>query len=90
MWRFVFAVTETRKTNARRTGVSPHRRFGRRPDSSSPEVIVGLRIQQLRRKKGFTQDEFAERLASTEPTSIDWKIVADALGVKIRDLVKGV
>jgi transcriptional regulator with XRE-family HTH domain len=66
------------------------------------EEIVGKRIQDLRRKKGFTQDQFAVhaglnrthlyRLESGKQsiTLRTLKIIADALGVKICDLVRGV
>ena len=65
------------------------------------EVTVGNRIQVLRREKGFTQDEFALRAGLNRThlyrlesgkqsvTLRTLKIVADALGVKISDLVKG-
>jgi transcriptional regulator with XRE-family HTH domain len=66
------------------------------------EVTVGNRIQVLRREKGFTQDEFALRAGLNRThlyrlesgkqsvTLRTLKIVADALDVKISDLVKGI
>jgi transcriptional regulator with XRE-family HTH domain len=64
------------------------------------EVIVGKKIQELRKKKGFTQDQFAAhagvnrthlyRLESGRQsiTLRTLKIVADALEIRIRDLVR--
>jgi transcriptional regulator with XRE-family HTH domain len=66
------------------------------------EIIVGNTIQKLRRKKGYTQDQFAERAGLNRThlyrlesgkqsvTLRTLKIVADALDVKVRDLVKGI
>jgi len=66
------------------------------------EAIVGARIQELRTKKGFTQDQFAAhaglnrthlyriesgRLSITLRTL---KIIADALEIRVRDLVRDV
>jgi transcriptional regulator with XRE-family HTH domain len=66
------------------------------------ERQVGLRIKALRAKKGITQDQLAElaglnrthlyRLESGKQsiTLRTMKIVADALDVRVRDLVRDV
>jgi transcriptional regulator with XRE-family HTH domain len=67
-----------------------------------PEVIVGERIAFLRKAQGLTQDQFAERAGLNRAhlyrlesgkqsvTLRTLKIVADALEVRVRDLVEGV
>jgi transcriptional regulator with XRE-family HTH domain len=64
-------------------------------------AVVGDRIARLRKRKGFTQDEFAEatglnrvhvyRLETGRQsmTLRTLKIVADALGVRITHLLRG-
>ena len=64
-----------------------------------PEVIVGAVIRKLRKKKGLTQEIFAEKagLDRTHVYRIEsgrqsvtlrtLKIIADTLGVRVRDLV---
>ena len=66
------------------------------------EVIVGMKIQELRKKKGFTQDQFASRAGLNRThlyrlesgrlsiTLRTLKIVADALEIRVRDLVRDV
>ena len=66
------------------------------------EVIVGMKIQELRKKKGFTQDQFAVRAGLNRThlyrlesgrqsiTLRTLKIVADALEIRVRDLVRDV
>jgi transcriptional regulator with XRE-family HTH domain len=66
------------------------------------EVIVGKRIQELRKQRGMTQDDFALRAGINRThlyrlesgkqsvTLRTLKIVADALEVKVRDLVIGI
>jgi len=63
---------------------------------------VGANIRKLRTAKGFTQDAFADRTGlnrshmgeiergESNVTIQTLKIVADALGTKIADLLKGV
>jgi transcriptional regulator with XRE-family HTH domain len=63
------------------------------------EAKVGKKVRELRRQKGFTQDEFAAvaglnkthffRLETGKQsmTLRTMKIIADALEVKVRDLV---
>jgi DNA-binding XRE family transcriptional regulator len=63
---------------------------------------VGLRIKALRSRRGMTQDQFAERAGlnrthlyriETGKQSITlrtMKIIADALEVRVRDLVRDV
>jgi transcriptional regulator with XRE-family HTH domain len=66
------------------------------------EAIVGMKIQELRKKKGFTQDQFAVRAGLNRThlyrlesgrqsiTLRTLKIVADALEIRVRDLVRDV
>src|ERR1700722_294676 len=66
------------------------------------ERQVGLRIKALRSKMGMTQDEFAERSGLNRThlyrlengkqsiTLRTMKIVADALEVRVRDLVRDI
>jgi transcriptional regulator with XRE-family HTH domain len=63
------------------------------------EAKVGMKIRDLRKKKGFTQDQFAERAGLNRThlyrlesgrqsvTLRTLKIVADALDIRVRDLV---
>jgi len=67
-----------------------------------PEVIVGERIAALRKAQGMTQDQFAERAGLNRThlyrlesgkqsvTLRTLKIVADALGTRVKDLVRDV
>jgi transcriptional regulator with XRE-family HTH domain len=66
------------------------------------ERQVGLRIKKLRARHGLTQDELAERagLNRTHLYRIEtgkqsltlrtMKIIADALGMRVRDLVRDI
>ena len=61
--------------------------------------VVGERIKKARKAKGFTQDEFAERTGlnrvhlyrletgKQSMTLRTLKVIADALGVRVRDLI---
>jgi transcriptional regulator with XRE-family HTH domain len=61
--------------------------------------IVGERIRKIRKAKGFTQDQFAERTGlnrvhlyrlengKQSMTLRTLKLIADTLGVRIRDLI---
>jgi len=63
---------------------------------------IGTKIRALRKKKGWSQDVFAERCGlnrahmgeiergESNVTVQTLKIIADALGVRIRDLVSDV
>jgi transcriptional regulator with XRE-family HTH domain len=60
---------------------------------------VGLRIKAIRRRKGITQDQLAElaglnrvhlyrlELGKQSMTLRTLKLIADALGVRVRDLI---
>ena len=66
------------------------------------ESIVGAKIRALRKEKGFTQDEFAIRAGLNRThlyrlesgrqsiTLRTLKIIADALDLRVSDLVQGV
>jgi transcriptional regulator with XRE-family HTH domain len=61
--------------------------------------VVGERIKKARKAKGFTQDEFAERSGlnrvhlyrlesgKQSMTLRTLKLIADTLGVRVRDLI---
>jgi transcriptional regulator with XRE-family HTH domain len=61
--------------------------------------VVGERIKKARKAKGFTQDEFAERsglnrvhlyrleTGKQSMTLRTLKVIADTLGVRVRDLI---
>jgi transcriptional regulator with XRE-family HTH domain len=61
--------------------------------------VVGERIKKARKAKGFTQDEFAERTGLNRVhlyrlesgrqsmTLRTLKLIADALGMRVRDLI---
>lgn len=63
------------------------------------QTQVGKKIQKLRREKGFTQDGFALAAGLNRShyyriegghqhlTLFSLKVIADALGVRVRDLV---
>jgi transcriptional regulator with XRE-family HTH domain len=65
------------------------------------QAVVGERIAKLRKRKGFTQDQFAEltglnrthlyRLETGQQsmTLRTLKIVAEALGVRVTQLLRG-
>jgi len=65
------------------------------------QLVVGKRIARLRKKSGFTQDQFAEatglnrvhlyRLETGQQsmTLRTLKILADALGVRITQILRG-
>jgi len=68
----------------------------------SPEAKVGAKVRKIRMARGLTQDQFAElsglnrthlyRLESGKQsiTLRTLKIVADALEVRVRDLVRDI
>ena len=61
--------------------------------------VVGERIKKTRKAKGFTQDQFAERTGlnrvhlyrlesgKQSMTLRTLKLIADTLGVRVRDLI---
>jgi transcriptional regulator with XRE-family HTH domain len=61
--------------------------------------VVGERIKKFRKAKGFTQDQFAERTGlnrvhlyrlesgKQSMTLRTLKLIADTLGVRVRDLI---
>jgi transcriptional regulator with XRE-family HTH domain len=65
------------------------------------QVVVGERIAKLRKERGFTQDQFAERTGLNRVhlyrletgrqsmTLRTLKLVADSLEVKVSQLVRG-